>query len=417
MFPPSSEPVARLPEARAVTAAAARLGDRDGAARTAARDAADRFLAEHADRLYDQVTGGRTRRLRLAEVCAAAAEAVPGLVPTPAEVEAEQRLAPADKEGLDVDQGILISHLLRSATAGPHLLASMRRPTARALALLPEFERTGVVALRSVRVERADGAAHLTMQRDDCLNAEDNEQVRDMETAVDLALLSPAVRVGVLRGGVMTHRRYAGRRVFSSGINLKRLHAGDISYVDFLLGREMGYLAKLVHGLSGDRDLAWDARPAQKPWVAVVDSFAIGGGAQVLLACDRVIAERDAYFSVPAAQEGIIPGVANLRLGRVAGGRLSRQIILAGRRVMATDPAAELVFDEVVAPEEVDAAVKAEVLRMDSPAVVANRRMLNLAEEPQEAFRRYLAEFAVEQARRLYSDDVLTKVHRFATGA
>jgi thioesterase DpgC len=434
MSPRSSDSLLDLPAARAVTEANAvlerllaecpepadrspRQRDDVAAARRAVRDAADRFLTEHADRLYDEVTEGRTRYLRLAAVCAAAAAALPGLVPTQEQVDAEQRRGPADKEGLDIDQSILISHLLRSATAGLHLLEAMRRPTERALSLLPEFEKTGVVTLRSVRLERHDGAAHLTMQRDDCLNAEDNEQIADMETAVDLALLSPGIRVGVVRGGVMTHRRYAGKRVFSSGINLKCLHAGALSFVDFLLGREMGYIAKLIHGLTGDRDQAWDSGVVQKPWVAVVDSFAIGGGAQLMLACDRVIAEQDAYFSLPAAQEGIIPGVSNLRLGRVTGGRLSRQIILAGRRVSAQDPAAALLFDEVVPAEEMDAAIKAEVARMDSPAVVANRRMLNLAEEPQELFRGYLAVFAIEQARRLYSEDVLNKVSRFTTGA
>ncbi|XTZ15065.1 (3,5-dihydroxyphenyl)acetyl-CoA 1,2-dioxygenase DpgC [Micromonospora echinospora] len=427
----SSDPVGALPAAREVTAAAARVDDLLATlpgpaqrspeqraavteARRQARDLADAFLRGHVDRLYDEVTGERSRHLRLDAVCAAVAEAVPGLVPTPAQVAAELRLPPAEKEGLDTDQSILVSHLLRSDLAGPHLLEAMRRPTARALALLPAFARTGVARLGSVRVEVRDGAAHLTMQRDDCLNAEDNAQVEDMETAVDLALLAPSVRVGVLRGGVMTHPRYAGRRVFSAGINLRCLQAGQISYVDFLLRRELGYIAKIVHGLTGERDRAWDGDVVQKPWIAAVDSFAIGGGAQLVLACDRVVAERDAFFSLPAAQEGIVPGVGNLRLGRVANGRLSRQVILAGRRVSASEPDGKLFFDEVVPAEEMDAAVAAEVARMEAPAVVANRRMLNLAEEPQEWFRAYLAEFAVQQARRLYSEDVMNKVTRFA---
>lgn len=427
-----SEPVGRLPEARAVTAAGAELdalvagcpapSERSAqqraavtAARGRARDLKDAFLGAYAERLYDEVTDGRRRFLRLDEVCAAAATAVPGLVPTRKQADAELLLPPAEKDGLDVDQSILVSHLLRSAVAGPHLLEAMRRPTLRAQGLLPGFLRTGGVELRSVRVDVHDGAAHLTMQRDDCLNAEDNDQVEDMETAVDLALLAPSVRVGVIRGGVMTHPRYAGRRVFSAGINLKCLHAGRISYVDFLLRRELGYLAKLLHGLSGERDRAWDGEPVQKPWIAAVDTFAIGGGAQLLHACDRVIAERDAFYSLPAAQEGIIPGLGNLRLGRVAGGRLARQVILAGRRVAASEPAGALLFDEVVPAEEMDAAIAAEVARMDSPAVVTNRRMLNLAEEPQELLRSYLAEFAVQQARRLYSEDVMNKVTRFGT--
>jgi hypothetical protein len=109
--------------------------------------------------------------------------------------------------------------------------ASMLRPTARALQLLPGFRDLGKIDLGSVRLERCDGSARIIMCRSDCLNAENNRQVDDMETAVDLALLDPAVRVGLLRGGVMTHRNYLGRRVFSAGINLKALHAGRISLV------------------------------------------------------------------------------------------------------------------------------------------------------------------------------------------
>src|SRR5690606_32303152 len=132
-------------------------------------------------------------------------------------------------------------------------------------------------------LERRDGVAHLTMCRDDCLNAEDGRQVDDMETAVDLALLDPAVHVGVVRGGTMTHPRYRGRRVFSAGINLKALHAGEISLVGFLLRREVGYISKPVRGLLVERDDAWRSATVEKPWVAAVDTFAIGGGCQLLL--------------------------------------------------------------------------------------------------------------------------------------
>lgn len=425
------EPLARVAQARRIAAVDAELRALIAAcpapdertaqqrqavagARRLLRDLADDFLHQHAQRLYDEVTAGRTRHLRMEELCAAVADAVPGLTPTREQVEREQELPPARKEGLDIDQSILIGHFLRAPDAGRHLLEAMRRPTGEALRLLPELERTGGITLDSVRLECDNGAAHLTMQREDCLNAEDVRQVRDMEIAVDLALLAPSVRVGVIRGGVMTHPKYAGRRVFSSGINLKCLHAGQISLIGFLLGREMGYLAKMIHGLTGDRDRAWDRGTVQKPWLAAVDSFAIGGGAQLMLACDRVIAERDAYFSLPAAQEGIIPGAGNLRLGKVAGGRLARQVILAGRRVRATEPEGALLFDRVVASGEMEAAIKEEVSLLDSPAVFANRRMLNLVDEPQEEFRRYMAAFTVEQARRLYSEDVLNKVTRFS---
>lgn len=293
----------------------------------------------------------------------------------------------------------------------------MALPTARALQLLPEFRRTGELDLGSVRLERRDGAAHLTMCRTDCLNAEDNRQVEDMETAVDLALLDPQVRVGLLRGGEMTHPRYHGKRVFSAGINLKSLHTGQISLVDFLLRRELGYINKLFRGLRVEHAGSWHTPVIEKPWVAAVDTFAIGGGAQLLMVFDRVLAAADSFVSLPAAQEGIVPGAGNLRLGRLAGGRLSRQVVLWGRRIHATEPDAGLLLDEVVEPDRMDQAVAESLERLDSPAVVTNRRMLNLAEEPPEQFRQYMAEFAVQQALRLYSQDVIGKVGRFSAAA
>jgi thioesterase DpgC len=330
---------------------------------------------------------------------------------------AENGRPQSHKEGLEIDQGIFFRGILRSPASGTHLIESMALPTRRALDLLPEFERTGTLDLGSVRVERRDGAAHLTMVRDDCLNAEDNRQVEDMETAVDLALLDPAVRVCLLRGGEMTHPRYRGRRVFSAGINLKRLHAGEISLVDFLLRREIGYINKMLRGVRAEHAGSWHTPAIEKPWIAAVDTFAIGGGAQLLMVFDRVIAAADSYLSLPAAQEGIVPGAGNLRLGPLAGGRVSRQVVLWGRRVHATEPDARLLIDEVVEPDRLGDAAERALTRFEGPAVLANRRMLILAEEPIDRFRAYMAEFALQQALRLYSEDVIAKVGRFTAAS
>ncbi|MFJ2833634.1 (3,5-dihydroxyphenyl)acetyl-CoA 1,2-dioxygenase DpgC [Streptomyces sp. NPDC087263] len=400
------EPGSRLPEERTEIAAA----------KDTARALRTRYLQTHADAVYDRLTGGGLDELRLDELVAAAAAQFPVLLPTAGQLAADRGRPQADKEGYEIDQGIFLRAVLNSPRSGQHLLHAMLRPTPRALALLPEFTRTGVVETTSVRLERRDGAAYLTMCRDDCLNAEDDQQVDDMETAVDLALLDPQVKVGVLRGGTMTHPRYRGRRVFSAGINLKSLHAGDISLVGFLLRRELGYIHKLVRGVRSE-EAPWHSRTVEKPWVAAVETFAIGGGAQLLLVFDHVLAASDAYLSLPAAREGIVPGAANLRLGRHTGPRISRQIILQGRRIRATEPDARLLIDEVVEPEEIDEAVAGAVERLRGPAVVPNRRMLNAAEEPVEEFRRYMAEFALQQALRLYGEDVIGKVGRFASRA
>ncbi|MGW1685254.1 (3,5-dihydroxyphenyl)acetyl-CoA 1,2-dioxygenase DpgC [Streptomyces albidoflavus] len=407
----AEQPLASLPEAEARSPHQVAVAL---AARRSARAIRSGFVETRAEAVYAHLTDGLTVPLRIAEVVEAAAQAFPRLVPDERQLAADRARAQAGKEGHEIDQGILLQGLLRAPSAGQHLLETMLRPTQRALGLLPDFRRRGIADLGSVRVERRGLAAHLTMCRDDCLNAEDNQQVEDMETAVDLALLDPDVRVGVLRGGTMTHQRYRGRRVFSSGINLKSLHAGDISLVDFLLRRELGYISKLVRGIASDESKQWPPGPVHKPWVAAVDTFAIGGGAQLLLVFDHIIAASDSYISLPAAQEGIIPGAANFRLTRVVGPRIARRMILQGERIHATDPEARLLVDEVVDPEVVHEAILASVERLAQPAVLPNRLMLNRTEEPLEDFRRYMAEFALEQAHRLYSSDVMHKVGRFS---
>lgn len=375
-----------------------------------------RFLNCHAEHLYRFLTDDFTIRIGLRDLAFAAAELCPGLVPTRAQIAQERSGLQRDKEGYEIDQGIFFHGLLRSQRVGTHLLETALQPTARSLELIGSFRSCARVDLGSVLIERRGCAAHLTMNNAYCLNAEDDRLVEDMETAVDLALLDEQVRVGVLRGGAMTHPRYAGRRVFSAGINLKALHAGQISFVDFLLRRELGYFNKIIRGLLPDNEAALaPSFPIHqnlqgKPWIAVVDSFAIGGGAQLLLVVDRVIAEDGSYFSLPAAQEGIVPGFANLRLGRFLGNRASRQVILYGRKISTSDRDAGLLFDESVCSEEMDAAIERNVQQLSSPAVAANRHMLNLADEPADAFLRYACEFALLQSERLYSLDVLDKV-------
>jgi (3,5-dihydroxyphenyl)acetyl-CoA 1,2-dioxygenase len=392
---------------------AQRDGDAEEVARTLheqARRVRTRFLRLHAEPVYDELADGRGAELPpgLAELAWRASEAFPGLAPSRAQMADEARYGQRDREGREIDQGILFGGLLAAPRPGRDLMRSMLRPTPRGLELLEVFQRTGEVVLTAARLDRRDRAGHVTITNTHCLNAEDNQHVADLEALVDVVLLDPGIRVGVLRGGVMTHPRYAGRRVFSAGINLKELQAGRISFVDFLLRRELGYLSKMMRGML--TETTWSSPFTQKPWLAAVDTFAIGGGAQILLACDRVIAAGDAYFSLPAAREGIVPGVSNLRLTRFVGARPARQIILGGRKVWAKESAAQLVFDEVVEPAAMDAAVDAAAAELDNPAVVANRRMLNLAEEPQDALRGYLAEFAVQQALRAYGQDVLARL-------
>ena len=377
------------------------------------RRARDRFANHHAEGILAAVGQGGSVVRDLSELCFAAAGAFPGLVPTKARLAEDLDRGLADREGHEIDQAILLRALLRSPRAGSTLVHGLLAPRPSSWALLEAFRLQDELVLPTVRLQRQGVAAHLVMANQRCLNAEDDQLVTDMETAADVALLDDRVEVVVLRGEIMIHPRYRGRRVFSAGINLRDLHGGRIQLIEFLIRREMGLLSKIVRGVRLDEESAFPHSTVAKPWIAAVESFAIGGGMQLALTTDHVIAAQDAYLRLPAAKEGLVPGVSNLRLGRAAGTRLSRQIILAGRVIRATDPEAHLLIDAVVPAEGMDAAIDGAVAAFRGPAVVANRRMLNLAEEPDEAFRLYLAEFVLVQALRLYSWDVLEKTRAF----
>ena len=366
-----------------------------------ARQAREVFLGVHAGRVYTRLTDGHTRFLRLEDLAAAANDLIEGLLPDKAELAREAALPLADQSGVAIDQLLFFAHLLSHATSGEHLCQAMRLPRPDSLTRLAEFTRRGKLSLAAASVERFGKACYVTLCRPEALNAEDAESLEDLEIAVDLALLDPHTEVVVLRGAAIEHPKYGGRRVFCSGINLTRLHDGRIPPL-WYLQRELGVLHKIYRGLARPQltPEAFEA-PQEKPWIAQLDGFAIGGGCQYLLVMDSVVAGADAYLTLPARKEGIIPGAANLRLPRFVGDRLARQMVLADRRIECASTEGRLLCDVLVAPDQVDAAVRDLVERMTSSGVVsfaANRRAFRLAQEPLDVFRRYMALYAREQA-------------------
>ena len=160
----------------------------------------------------------------------------------------------------------------------------------------------------------------VTVKNPRFLNAEDDDTLDDTETAADVALFDPTSEICVLRGDVVDHPKYAGRKIFSAGINLTHLYRGKIPYL-WYIRRDMGIVNKMLRGLamgSASPDEVYGGT-REKPWVAQLDIFAIGGGCQYLLVMDYVVAGSDAYMTLPARKEGIIPGAANLRLPRFVG--------------------------------------------------------------------------------------------------
>jgi (3,5-dihydroxyphenyl)acetyl-CoA 1,2-dioxygenase len=368
------------------------------------------------ERIYDALTDERRRPLRVAELVYMAAERYPGLVPTRAAIDEERVHLQKDKRGLELEQGAVVAEVLAHPRAGPHLLHAMSQPRPEAVALVDELSRAGAVDLGPIRVDRDGPVGLVSIQNHACLNAEDDASTSALEVAVDLVLLDDAIEVGVLRGAPATHPKHAGRRIFGAGVNLTHLYEGKISLVEFMIERELGAVSKMYRGHDlgpSDGGVLEDRR--EKPWIAAVESFAIGGACQFLLVMDHVIAEHGSYFNLPARKEGIIPGCANLRLPRFVGERLTRQAVFFNRAFEADSAEGRLIADEVVASEDMDDAIAraaAELTSAGTISLLANRRALRVAHEPLDVFRRYMSVYCREQAKCLYSPALIGNLER-----
>ncbi|QJY49939.1 enoyl-CoA hydratase/isomerase family protein [Pseudonocardia broussonetiae] len=376
-----------------------------------------RFLDRHVEAVYDALTDGGARLLRVAELAYAAADLVPGLVPTRERIAQERRHPQKHKDGWEYDQGILISRVLDHPRTGYHLLHAMAQPRREALDLLEEFRRTDRVDLGSCLLERRANVGHLTITYQKYLNAEDDESTAAMETATDLVLLDDRIEVGLLRGAVSEHPKYAGRRVFDTGVNLTRLYHGEVSLIEFFIERELGLITKWYRGHSlGSGAVSAVEERHEKPWIAAVDTFAIGGGCQYLLVMDRVVARSGAYVNLPARREGFLPGCGNMRLPRFVGERVARQGIFFNRDIYVDSPEGRMIVDDLVVDEEgVQAAIAnaVEALTATGPVGVgANRTEMRVGVEPLEAFRHYMANLSILQARCMYSPAIIRNLEQ-----
>ena len=364
------------------------------------RAARNAFARTYGDLIYDKVTNGYQRFLRVEELVYEVAELCPGLCPTRTEVEAERQLAQADKDGVEISQGDFLSRAFAHKRSGDHLLHAMLRPLPRSLDLLERFRRDGRLDLGTARAERRGAAGYVLFNNLRYLNAEDDSTLIPLETAVDLVLLDPSLQVGVLRGNPIDRGKYQGRRVFSAGLNLTHVYYGKLSLV-FYFTRELGFVNKMQRGLAGDAyDPDGPERTLEKPWIAALEAFAIGGGCQILLVMDYVIAEEGSYFNLPARKEGIIPGLANMRLPRFLGERMAQHGILFDKHFPVEAPEARLLVNEVVPAGEMDAAIQRTVASATGAGLInvaANRKAIRVAAEPRETLRQYMALYCREQ--------------------
>jgi thioesterase DpgC len=409
----STARLARLPAKPARNAEQAQEAER---IKEAARDARGCFLSTHAGAVYDRLTRKRSRFIRVEQLVYDAAVLVAGLVPTREQIAAESALILRDKEGLEIDQGIFVSAVLANPQAGRHLCHAMLLPHAGTAEGFSELEKSGRVDLGVAEVLRKGRASFVIQKNPRHLNAEDATTLDAAEIAVDLAILDPRTQICVLRGDTVQSGKYQGRRVLGSGINLTHLYQGKVPFI-WYLQRDLGIVNKIYRGLARPDALPDDVNGTtlEKPWIAAVEGFAIGGHCQYLLVMDYVLAAQDAFMSLPARKEGIIPGAANLRLPRFVGDRIARQAIMAERSFECDSAEGRLICDEVVAQADMDRAIERTVEKLTGSGVVSaasNRRAFRIAQEPLDLFREYFALYAREQAYCHFSPALIENLER-----
>ncbi|GAA4385091.1 enoyl-CoA hydratase/isomerase family protein [Tsukamurella soli] len=133
---------------------------------------------------------------------------------------------------------------------------------------------------------------------------------------------------------------YGGEKVFAAGADIKEMQG--MSYADM-----SGAAQELQYGI---------AAPAliQKPTVAAITGYALGGGLELALACDRRIAGDNVKVGTPEVLLGVIPGGGGTqRLARLVGPAKAKDIVFTGRFVGAEEALSIGLVDEVVAPDQV----------------------------------------------------------------
>ncbi|WP_269856827.1 crotonase/enoyl-CoA hydratase family protein [Streptomyces sp. RPT161] len=233
------------------------------------------------------------------------------------------------------------------------------------------------------------GVLVITINRPRARNAVNAEVAQGIAAAVDRLESDPGLRVGVLTGADGT---------FSAGMDLKAAARGE----------QVNIPGKGFAGLA-------EARTA-KPLIAAVEGYALGGGFELALACDLVVAAEGARFALPEVKRGLIAGGGGVvRLPRRIPYHLAMELLLTGRTVTA-ERARELGLVNRLTPdgEALSAALElAEEIAANAPlALAAVKRTVQLADgvPESEAF----TEQAAEVGALLRSADFTEGVRAFS---
>jgi len=205
---------------------------------------------------------------------------------------------------------------------------------------------------RTLLVEDVGGVRWITVSRPEKLNALNAEVLAELDAAVAAAGSQAAVRALVLTG--------AGEKAFVAGADIAELAGLTPAAAQRLAARGQ----RLFGALAG----------SDKPVIAAVNGFALGGGCELALACHLRIASANARFGQPEVKLGLIPGYGGTqRLPRLVGQGRALELLLTGAMIDAPTALAWGLVNRVVEPAALRAAVQqlAEQIVAVSPVAVA----------------------------------------------
>src|SRR6187402_3383790 len=215
-----------------------------------------------------------------------------------------------------------------------------------------------------VKVDRPDGfdgVALVTLDRPEVLNALDYQTLGELVSALESLDGDESVRCVVITG--------AGDRAFAAGADIKEM--ASATPVTLTVANNFARWERL--------------KRVRVPLIAAVRGFALGGGCELAMACDMVVAADDAVFGQPEIKLGIMPGAGGTqRLTRALGKAKAMEMILTGRNLSAAEAEARGLVSRVVAREETlnaAMALAAEVAAMPPLAVRAAKEAVNRAYE------------------------------------
>jgi enoyl-CoA hydratase/3-hydroxyacyl-CoA dehydrogenase len=199
-------------------------------------------------------------------------------------------------------------------------------------------------SLRKVRFELDGDLALVTLDRPDALNALDESVVAELEARFKEAEASPAKGI-VIRGRGKAFVAGADVKWFVKQLDAKRID-------------------RIIEFTKKGQDLLASFARSRKVVVAAVEGLSLGGGSELALACDWIVATARGSLGFPETGIGIYPGLGGTqRLPRRVGRGLARWLVFTGRALGAEEAKAAGAFDEVVPPEEVLAAARRLVAR------------------------------------------------------